>query len=40
MGKEGKAKKVKRESKPRPKSGYMMFCQANRTKLIKDEGRE
>ena len=39
-GKEKKAKKVKREVKPRPVSGYIMFCKGARPKLAKEEGRE
>lgn len=39
-GKEKKAKKVKREVKPRPVSGYIMFCKGARPKLSKEEGRE
>eukprot|EP00904_Undaria_pinnatifida_P006203 jgi/Undpi1/2712/HiC_scaffold_14.g06090.m1 len=37
-GKEKKAKKVKREVKPRPVSGYIMFCKGARPKLSKEEG--
>ena len=39
-GKEKKAKKVKRDVKPRPVSGYIMFCKGARPKLAKEEGRE